>query len=92
MPALACSFLSEQNDQLDGLVKTFTYIITDLTEFESEPLDMELETDEEAVMYGAHMARELFRQMPDFMSRGMRVTVYDDEGDPISIVPIDPVH
>jgi hypothetical protein len=68
-------------------VQTFTYIVTDLTEFESEPVDMEMETDEEAVMYGAHMA-----QMPDFMSRGMCVTVYDDEGDPISIVPIDRVN
>ena len=38
------------------LVQTFTYIVTDLTEFESEPVDMEMETDEEAVMYGALMA------------------------------------
>ena len=73
-------------------MQTFTYIVTDLTEFESEPVDMEMETDEEAVMYAGHMARELFRQMPDFMSRGMCVTVYDDEGDPISIVPIDRVN
>lgn len=73
-------------------MQTFTFILTDLTEFESEPIKMELETDEEAVIYGTRVAREMVEQRSDLISKGMCVTVYDGEGEPISIVPIDPVH
>ena len=38
------------------------------------------------------MAREMVEQRSDLISKGMCVTVYDGEGEPISIVPIDPVH
>ena len=73
-------------------MQTFTFIVTDLTEFESEPIKAELESDEEAVMYGSRLAREMLEQMPDMAGRGMCVTVYDGEGEPMSIVPLDPVN
>jgi hypothetical protein len=47
-----------------------------------------METDEEAVMYCSRLAREMVEQMPDIAGRGLCVTVFDDEGDPISIVPV----
>lgn len=73
-------------------MKIFSYIVTDLTEFESEPIEVELASDAEAVSYGTRMAREMLAQMPDLSDRGMCVTVYDGQGEQISIVPIDPVN
>jgi hypothetical protein len=38
------------------------------------------------------MAHEMLAQLPDFTCRGMCVTICDDQGETISIVPLDPVN
>lgn len=73
-------------------MQTFTFIVTDLADFESEPMKMEFESDEKAVTYGSLFVREMLEQMPDISGRGICVTVYDGEGAPIAIVPVDPLN
>jgi hypothetical protein len=73
-------------------MQTFTYFLTDLDGFRSEPIVLEAETGEQAVTCGARIARELLAQMPDLTSRGMCVTVHGADGEQIYVVPIDPVH
>jgi hypothetical protein len=72
-------------------MQTFTYSITDLTSYKSETLEVALERKEQALAFLAHLARELPNRMPDLNRRGLCVAVYDGEGDPISIVPLDPI-
>jgi hypothetical protein len=38
------------------------------------------------------MAREMLEQMPDITGSGMCVTVYNDEGEPLAVMPVDPVN
>jgi hypothetical protein len=73
-------------------MQTFTYILTDLAEFRSEPITLEVETDEEAVSCGARIASEMLAQMPHILSMGLCVTVHDADGGQISVVPVDPVN
>lgn len=68
----------------------FTYSITDLTTYESDALAIELD-EREARLFGVRMAQALLTAMPDLTSRGICKAVYDDEGQPISIVPLDPI-
>jgi hypothetical protein len=73
-------------------MQIFTYSITDLTEYESEPIEVTFETDDEAVTYGAVVAHEMLARMPDLTYKGMCITVLDEQGETISIVPLDPVN
>lgn len=73
------------------VVQTFTFILTDLIDFEAEPIKIELESEEEAEKYGVKVASEMLKQMPDLGSRGMCVLIRDDSGKTVSIVPLDPV-
>ncbi len=67
-----------------------TYSITDLTDFESDAVTVDLEK-EQALGFALRVARAMLRELPQLRSRGMCVAVYDIEGVPISIVPLDPV-
>jgi hypothetical protein len=73
-------------------MQTFTYVLTDLTEFRSDPITLDVETDEEAVSCGARIAREMLAQMPHILSLGLCVAVFDADGEQISVVPVDPVN
>jgi hypothetical protein len=73
------------------VVQIFTFILTDLIDFEATPIKIELESEEEAGTYGAKVAREILEQMPDLGSRGMCVLIRDDSEKTVSIVPLDPV-
>jgi len=71
-------------------METFTYAITDLIAYQSDPIVVALER-EEALEFGIRMARELAASEPDLLSKGLCITVRDDEGDAISIVPLDTI-
>lgn len=73
------------------MVQIFTFILTDLTDFEAEPIKIELESSEEAGTYGVNVAREMLEQMPELGSRGMCILIRDESGKTVSIVPLDPV-
>lgn len=73
------------------VVQIFTFILTDLTDFEAEPIKIELESSEEAGTYGVNVAREMLEQMPELGSRGMCILIRDESGKTVSIVPLDPV-
>jgi len=69
---------------------TFTYAITDLMAYQSEPVQVALDRDE-ALEFGRQMARELAASDPDLLSKGLCVALRDAEGDAISIVPLDTI-
>jgi hypothetical protein len=51
-------------------MQTFTYFLTDLAEFSSEPIVLEAQKREEALTYGTRIGREMLAQMPDLIRRG----------------------
>jgi hypothetical protein len=67
-----------------------TYSVTDLTSYESSPFEIALDTDR-AAQFAARMARELLVAMPYLRLQGLCIAVYNANGDPISIIPLDPV-
>jgi len=73
-------------------MQIFTYSVTDLTEYESEPIEVRFESDDEAVEYGTDLARQMLDRLPDLTYKGMCVTVLDELGETISIVPLDAVN
>jgi hypothetical protein len=60
-------------------------------DFRSEPIEVELGTREEALECATLIAREMLDRMPDLSSKGMCVTVCDERGETVSIVPLDPM-
>ncbi len=74
------------------VMQMFSYIITDLIDHKSKPIEVSLATQDEAVMYGRLLAREMLADMPDLTTKGMCVTVRDGRGETISIVPFDSVN
>ena len=72
-------------------MQIFSFILTDLTEFEGEPIKIGFETEDEALEYGARMAKQALVQMPDLVGKGMCVTILDEQDETISVVPLDTV-
>jgi hypothetical protein len=72
-------------------MQTFSYFFTDLTDFKSMPIEMKLGTHEEALNCATFIAREMLERMPSLGSKGLCVTVCDQKGETISIVPLDPI-
>ena len=71
-------------------MQSYSYSLTDLDAFESEAIEVELES-EEVVDYGAGVARAMLRTRPDLKYKGTCVVMYDTDGIPISIVPVDTI-
>ena len=71
-------------------MRTFTFNITDLTSFESPSLAISL-NDEKVREFTVMVARDFILAMPDLDLKGLCVALYDEAGDPISIVPLDSV-
>ena len=70
----------------------FSYIITDLAERKSKPIKVPLQTHEEAVMYGTLLAGEMLGDTPDLTDNGMCITILDDVGKTVSILPFGSVN
>jgi hypothetical protein len=72
-------------------MQTFTYSVIDLGGYKSQTLEVSLEKKEQALGFLYHLASEVLIRMPHLSRKGMCVAVYDSLGDPIRIVPLDPV-
>lgn len=73
-------------------MQIFSYIITDMTDHESKPIEVPLKNHDEAVLYGTLLAREMLADMPDLTDKGMCVTILDGKGETVSILPFDTVN
>ena len=69
-------------------MQSYSYSVTDLDKYESDPIEVELESDE-VLDYGAQVAEAMLTIMPDLKFKGMCVIMYDRRGFPLSIVPLD---
>jgi hypothetical protein len=73
-------------------MQNFSYIITDLADRESRPIEAALGTLEEALRYGVLLARQMLADMPELMTKGMCVAIRDGQGETVSILPFDSVN
>lgn len=71
-------------------MQLFTFSITDLTTFESVPHEEWVET-EDLLDAGKRFARAMLAANPDFHHRGMCVAIYDEAGQAVSVMPLDPL-
>jgi hypothetical protein len=69
-------------------MQLFTFSITDLTTFESDP-HQEWAEKEDLYEIGNRFARSMLAANPDFRHRGMCVAIYDEAGVPVSVMPLD---
>lgn len=59
-----------------------------LLEYESEPVEIELDAEGPRKLAVAVVA-QLLEDRPDLTQKGMAVAVYDEKNEPVSIVPLD---
>lgn len=71
-------------------MRTLTFTIADFTSFQSPSLAISLD-DEEVGEFTAMVARGFIVAMPYLDLTGLCVALYNEAGDPISIVPLDSV-
>jgi hypothetical protein len=70
-------------------LQTFSYVITDLADNKSKPIEAALESLEEALRYGTVLARHMLEATPDLTGKGICVTVLNGLGEIVSILPFD---
>jgi hypothetical protein len=70
-------------------MQIFSYIITDLTDNKSKPIEATLESVEDALSYGALLSRQMLAAMPDLNGKGICVAVLNSLGETVSILPFD---
>jgi hypothetical protein len=70
-------------------MQVYRYIVTDLADHKSKPIEAALETVEDALRYGTVLARHMAAAMPDLTGKGICVTVLNSLGDIVSILPFD---
>lgn len=68
----------------------YSYSISDLDAYESEAIQVDLDA-QEVLDYGSRVARQVLTTMPHLKHKGLCVVMYDTDGIPISILPIDPI-
>lgn len=101
-PFLSVVFLSVVNSSLlfnsneprrySLIMPIFSYVITDLAERKSKPIKVPLQNHEEAVMYGNLLAREMLGDTPELPDNGMCITILNDQGETVSILPFGSVN
>jgi len=69
----------------------YTYSFSDLDQFETEAIEIELASNE-VPDFGARVAEAVAEQVPDLRYLGMCVVLYDPQGNPIQIAPLDTLH
>jgi hypothetical protein len=69
-------------------MQLFTLTITDLTTVESVPHE-EWAEKEDLFEIGNRFARAMLAANPDFRQRGMCVTICDEAGTAVSVMPLD---
>ena len=68
----------------------FNYTITDFTTFESDAVALEVD-EHEVRIYGVRLASDVLKAMPELTNMGVCVVVYDNDEQPVSIVPLDSI-
>ena len=72
-------------------MKCFTYNFTDLTSFESPSTEIWIDWAD-LPTFASRVAREMLVAAPDLTNKGMCVGIYDQQGDAVSLVPLDTLH
>jgi hypothetical protein len=70
-------------------MQIFSYIVTDLTDNKSKPIEAALGSLDEALSYGSLLARQMLAAMPDLNGKGICVTVLNGLGETVSVLPFD---
>lgn len=83
--------LSRPLQRFPGMQQTYSYSFTDLDQFETEAIEVDL-ANNEVPDFGARVAEAVAEQLPDLRFLGMCVVLYDPKGKAISIAPIDTLH
>lgn len=79
---------SESEGIQSAAMATFSYSITDLSQYESDLIELPWESEHQAVSFGSEIAREMLERMPELAVRGWSVSVYDSRRKLVSVVPI----
>jgi hypothetical protein len=69
-------------------MQSYSYSVTDLDAFESEMVEVDLDSDS-VLDFGSRVVQEMLSTMPDLMHKGMCVVMYDARGNTVSIFPLD---
>jgi hypothetical protein len=71
-------------------MRTVSVNVTDLSSYDSPSIAIRLD-EAKFASFVAATARDLIEAMPELALQGMCVALYDENGTPISIVPLDPI-
>jgi hypothetical protein len=72
-------------------MELYTYNFTDFASWGSPCLEMWL-AEHELGQFGQTIAHDMVTSNPDLLHKGLCVAIYDREGKPVSISPLDTVH
>jgi hypothetical protein len=70
-------------------MQVFNYVVTDLADNKSKPIEAALENLDEALRYGTVLARHMLEVTPDLIGKGICVTVLNGVGQIVSVLPFD---
>lgn len=70
-------------------MQVFSYVITDLADKKSKPIEAALENFDEALRYGNVLARHMLEATPDLIGKGICVTVLNSVGQIVSVLSFD---
>jgi hypothetical protein len=70
-------------------MQVFSYVVTDLADNKSKPIEAALENLDEALRYGSALARHMLEATPDLIGKGICVTVLNGVGQIVSVLPFD---
>jgi hypothetical protein len=72
-------------------MRPYSFSVTDLDDFESNAIEINLDSEDAVLDMGMLIAREMADKVPDLKYKGMCVVLYDRQGEPLSIFPLDPI-
>jgi hypothetical protein len=70
-------------------MQVFSYVITDLADNKSKPIEAALENLDEALRYGNVLAHHMLEATPDLIGKGICVTVLNSVSQIVSVLPFD---
>jgi hypothetical protein len=72
-------------------MQLFIYHVTDLATFDSPPTEVWMD-EKDISTFAADIARQMRESLPALVNKGICVAIYDDEGEAIKYLPLDPLH
>jgi hypothetical protein len=70
-------------------MQVFSYVITDLADNKSKPIEAALENLDETLRYGNVLAYHMLEATPDLIGKGICVTVLNSVSQIVSVLPFD---